>query len=117
LPVKQLDSNAPSGIDSLDRKLSRIEPNRKKREQIVTVVGQQLTAHIGPLPSPETLRQYEDLLPGTAERIISMAERQSAHRIDLESTVVREQLKDSKRGQFIGLVIALAFLEPLFGWV
>ncbi len=38
----------------------------------------------GPLPRPEDLKKYDDILPGAAERIISMAENESRHRHESE---------------------------------
>ena len=35
----------------------------------------------GPLPDPQNLQRYEQILPGSAERIMAMAETQLAHRI------------------------------------
>ena len=42
----------------------------------------------GPLPPPETLAQYEAILPGSAERLMVMAENQAEHRQKVEMTVV-----------------------------
>lgn len=50
----------------------------------------------GPLPPPELLAEYDAVLPGGADRIVSMAENQSAHRLRMES-----------RGQAFGFLIAL----------
>ena len=102
----------------IERDLKGIEPSDKKRTKIINVVASQLTAtfksHVGPLPSPETLKQYEELLPGTAERIISMAERQSDHRIGLEKRVIDRQLQDSRLGQYLGFAVALLFLAAAY---
>jgi len=37
-------------------------------------------AHSGPLPDPRTIQEYENVLPGAAERIVSMGEREQKHR-------------------------------------
>ena len=37
-------------------------------------------AYSGPLPTPETLAAYGQAIPGAAERILSMAEDEQAHR-------------------------------------
>ena len=42
------------------------------------------TALSGPLPPPEMLDQYEQILPGAAERLFTMVERQEEHRQALE---------------------------------
>lgn len=68
----------------------------------------------GPLPPPEILQKYDTVLPGAAERIIAMAERQAAHRQQMEKEVVQGEIADKEadrqeahRGQLFGLVIAL----------
>lgn len=46
----------------------------------------------GPLPQPEDLVGYENLLPGAAERIFNMAELEQRHRTTMErSTLVSDQ--------------------------
>jgi Predicted membrane protein (DUF2335) len=44
----------------------------------------------GPLPPAEQIRAYEDVLPGSADRILRMAEHQQEHRMELERVTVRE---------------------------
>ena len=38
----------------------------------------------GPLPPPQALLEYETLLPGTADRLLSLHEKQFGHQLDLE---------------------------------
>lgn len=67
--------------------------------------------HSGPLPNPETLRKYDEVLPGTAERIIAMAEKEQNH---VHSTVKRVQIWTLARkqiGQISGLLIAIGGLS------
>lgn len=47
----------------------------------------------GPIPSPDTLFQYDQLLPGTADRIVAMAEREQAHRMNQEDLRTRADIK------------------------
>ncbi|MGI8784222.1 MAG: DUF2335 domain-containing protein [Acidobacteriota bacterium] len=61
--------------------------------------------HSGPLPAPSTLAEYERVFPGCAERIVAMAEKQSAHRQDLERTVVRGNVNAERRGQICAFVL------------
>jgi uncharacterized membrane protein len=44
------------------------------------MVEQTVTAHSGPLPAPEIIAGYEKVLPGTADRIVKMAEKEQDHR-------------------------------------
>ncbi len=64
----------------------------------------------GPLPSPETLRKYEEILEGSANRIVTMAENQGEHRRELEKKVIEGRIKDSRLGIFCGLTIGMTAL-------
>ena len=71
----------------------------------------------GPLPSPEHLAGYEDVLQGLADRIVSMWERQQAHRIQMESSgleidrrVVTADIIQSFLGTVLSFASAMAFL-------
>ncbi len=66
-----------------------------------------MTFFSGPLPPAEMLRQYEQFLPGSADRIFKMAEAQSAHRQELEKRLVVSDIKRSYMGMACALLIAL----------
>jgi uncharacterized membrane protein len=55
--------------------------------------SQSVTVRQGPLPTPEELFQYNQLIPGAAERIIAMAEREQAHRMNLEDMATRADIR------------------------
>jgi uncharacterized membrane protein len=72
------------------------------------IVSQQTTlVHQGPLPHPAVLKQYDDVVPGAAERIMRMAEQQAMHRQDLEASVIRTDNLKSLLGMVFGFIIAL----------
>lgn len=62
------------------------------------------TSWRSPLPLPEHVEQYNNTLPGAAERIFNMAERQQEHRFRMEEQIVHL----SNKGRISGLVISLA---------
>jgi uncharacterized membrane protein len=64
----------------------------------------------GPLPHPDILQGYEDVLPGVAERIVAMAERQAKHRQDIEQTIVEGGSRRASTGMWLGFVITILFL-------
>ena len=66
--------------------------------------------HIGPLPDPETLIQYSDIIPNGAERIMQMAEKQLEHRMTMEKKVIGGQMLQSNIGQFLAFFIGIAAL-------
>jgi len=61
----------------------------------------------GPLPRPSDFSQYEAILPGAAERIVAMAERQAVHRQGLEKKVIDSDALQALVGTVFGLVIGL----------
>ena len=64
--------------------------------------------HSGPLPAPFTMEQYETILPGSAERIVSMAEKEQKHRHSREREIVWTEMFCKAGGLICGLVIGLA---------
>jgi uncharacterized membrane protein len=61
----------------------------------------------GPLPHPAILAQYNEIVPGAAERIIAMAEVQTQHRQQLEKAVIESDIRNSRLGLHYGLIIGL----------
>ncbi len=64
----------------------------------------------GPLPHPEILEKFNEIVPGSAERILKMAEDQSHHRRELERKVITSDISRSKWGQILGFIIAICGL-------
>ncbi len=71
----------------------------------------QHTSFQGPIPHPEILAKYEDVLPGAADRIIQMAERESAHRQSLEKYDAEAALELNRRNE------SLAFYSGVCGQI
>jgi len=67
--------------------------------------------HVGPLPRPDFLAKYNEIIPDGANRIMLMAERQQEHRFGLENKAMDSQLKQSSRGQIFGFIICLIGLS------
>ena len=61
----------------------------------------------GPIPPPQILQHYNNIVPNAAERIISMAEKQSDHRMSLERKVIDSNIMKSYLGMIVGVSIAL----------
>ena len=72
----------------------------------------QITARTwhGPLPPPDDFRGYEAVLPGAAERIMALAERQAGHRHRIELTESAAQQRRSSLGLLAGFVVAMTAL-------
>ena len=102
------DTSEPSApAKHPDKALRNTEERGREERESVEVeaddqtgsVLQQTRAYqfVGPLPDPEHLKRYDEILPGAAERIFGSWERQSKHRQRLEA-----------RAQWFALTIALA---------
>lgn len=60
------------------------------------------------LPAPEELARYEKVVPGGAERILEMAEKQSKHRREMEEKATMAEIRGAKLKQILTFVLALA---------
>jgi len=74
----------------------------------------------GPLPPSSEFEQYERTLPGGADRILRMAEEQSAHRREIEKSDSESARKLNDRGQWIGagllvFIVLCATVGGIFG--
>lgn len=67
-----------------------------------------VTWRSGPIPSHEDFAGYEAILPGSADRILAMAEQQGKHRQALENKVINHDIVKSYLGLAFGLIVCLA---------
>ncbi len=98
-------------------KLIEYIPDDKKEEALKTITSLtvQKASFSGPLPPPSILSEYDSTLENGAERIMKMAEHQSNHRIELEKHAIKEELRQSGRGQIYGFILALIGMAIAFG--
>jgi uncharacterized membrane protein len=79
-------------------------------------VGVSQASYKGPLPLPVHLEHYEKIIPGAAERILKMAEKQATQRQGLEKWVVRTNSIASILGvcfAFIIVIVCLFFAKEV----
>jgi uncharacterized membrane protein len=69
------------------------KPHPKKEQAIV----QATTHYQGPIPPPQLLKQYDEISPGFADRIIRMAESETAHRQQAENKALDADIKFASR--------------------
>lgn len=85
--------------------------SQKKKAEIIQVFSQAAVSiqksRSGPLPSPEDLAEYANIIPNGAERIMAMAEKEQGHRHELNNTISRRELNQSSTGQILGFILAL----------
>ena len=81
---------------------------------------QQLTSlsyskvYSGPIPSPELLAQYDEVVPGSAELIVGQFIKQGDHRIEIEKLAIQAAIQRSKWGLIAGFVLALVTIAGSF---
>jgi hypothetical protein len=74
-----------------------VSPEERHQAEILHAAVE-ISRFSGPLPHPEDLAKYEQVLPGSADRIISMAEQQAEHRRNLEKSVILSNVALQKWG-------------------
>lgn len=86
----------------------------KKTNPVKEIQHVQVQQHYsGPLPQPEALAQYDQIVPGAAERIIKMAEKEMDHRHRVEDSMTRSAI----RSTFLGIIFAFMSVLILSGSV
>lgn len=91
-----------------DKDLEQIDQRVMKtavEEAVVSVMQQ--SEFSGPIPHPDILKGYDAIVPGAAERIIRMAEKQSEHRQSMEKTIVEAEIRDSNKGINCAFILGL----------
>jgi uncharacterized membrane protein len=53
---------------------------------------------------------YEDVLPGAAERLLSIMEKQAIHRMDIENKVIENNVKQHSDANAFGMVVIFLLL-------
>jgi len=87
-------------------------------DQKVNIVLKRFETHVsymeesfsGPMPSPRMMLEYEKIIPGAADRIMTTYEEQHRHRINLESIAIPEQLRQGRRGQVYALILSVGLI-------
>lgn len=123
---KEIEESSNSALEELPEDVSRIIeelPDEELRVKLKAAFALSIksTHYRGPIPDPDMLRNYTDVVENGAERIVTQFEEQSRHRREIERTVVKGQVNESKRGQIFAFIIGmtglgLAFISALLGF-
>lgn len=103
--LEKLEQDSPVNINDFIERL----PKNMRGEASEIFMAMEQKSFQGPIPPPEDLKGYEEVLPGASHRIITMAEENSKHRREMEKAIIEGNLNLSKRGQWIGLFLAVFF--------
>ena len=86
------------------------QPSDVQEEVVNELIARRVESSMtysGPIPHPQLLREFNDVIPNGADRIMTMAENQSGHRIKLEEKVVDANNRDSLLGVIFAGIIAI----------
>ena len=64
----------------------------------------------GPLPSPESLAEFESIQVGFADRIVSMAEKSQLHRHNWENITLESEVHNAKIGMYGGIGVSVLLI-------
>jgi len=78
----------------------------RNKHQATQITASQSVMHSGPLPPAGDFAMYNQALPGAAERILSMAEKEAQQRHKSEDRLIAL----SGRGQIFALVVSILSL-------
>ncbi len=107
MPQQPEGLNVPPELKAILADPNISEEKKDKILKAVVSISVRKASFSGPIPPPEYLIGYNNAIPGGAERILAMAEKQSAHRMQLEDYAVRQDFKQSRLGQIFGFVLGI----------
>ncbi|MDR2121796.1 MAG: DUF2335 domain-containing protein [Flavobacteriaceae bacterium] len=73
-----------------------VPPQKKTTKGTQSLSVRHTESYQGPIPKPEDLLKYEQISPGFASRLISMAEKEQDNRISLQKKKLEEDIKLQK---------------------
>ena len=98
--------------DDEPQKSVAIPESKEELEKFLIAIYQEFA---GPIPPPSMMKQYEETLPGSADRILKMAENQSEHRQWMEKKELSFANREVHIGQMLGFFIgAIAIVTGVY---
>lgn len=115
-PEKSLEKTSPPDADDeltqeIVKRVGNLVPAGQRTQivaQMVSLVTEERFS--GPIPHPRHMREYEDICPGSADRLIMMAEQSLAHAQEIQRSALDGDIHDTKAGRIYGLVALIALI-------
>lgn len=98
-------NNPPTSTNTNDQSIQM--PSENEVKKLIATNIQLTQKRTGPLPTPEDFSAYEKILNGAANRILTMTEKQSTHRQEMERTMIKSATGDSRLGIWLGFTLGL----------
>jgi uncharacterized membrane protein len=108
-PIADVKNNI--NLQSLNSELDEVTKDLPKetRTAILEMIERH-ESHSGPLPTPDYLEKYEQILPGLAERIVRIPEREQEFRHSIANGYMEREFQLKSRGQIFALIAMLLLL-------
>lgn len=98
-------------VEVVENDLPESEVIEKEAVEVGKVVVKAIKEEFsGPIPHPDIIEKYEKILPGAADRIISMAENQATHRQDMERKMIESEARDGLLGVVFAFLLGIGCL-------
>lgn len=104
---EQLPTGKINNVTTVDSVFEEIEQLPLEQQEIVY---QRLEVYHGDLPHPNILKEYVNLYPESAKKIIDNGIKESEHRREMEKDYLSKKHAEFKRGQTMGFVLALVIV-------
>jgi len=86
-----------------------VEPIKEEMRQVTRTVREE-SFWQGPVPHPENIKKFDAIYPGAAKLIFGQYEKQSNHRMKLESFTVRKGIRNETVGMIFAFVIMVCII-------
>lgn len=104
---KETNQSYKELIERLLSQLQGEDPEKLEKIFLKKELRQVSSKFSGPIPPPELLEGYENIVPGSADRIIRMTERQIDHRTNIESLIVKGDNRRADKGLTFAFVLGI----------
>jgi uncharacterized membrane protein len=74
------------------------------------VIHESVSFRQAPYPTPQELREYEEIHPGFTDRILTLTERETEHRIQQERLQDDATIGLAKQGQICAFIVVMALV-------
>ncbi len=110
-------SSASPYVSSTSDMPASVNINTQRGGQRYIMEVQRTESFSGPLPSPEILKGYSEVIPDAPERLLRMAERQNAHDMEMDQENMRLARRSmdrgfnaARRGQILGFILGIILI-------
>ncbi|MET3824571.1 putative membrane protein [Sphingomonas sp. PvP055] len=103
LPSKISDSKSDPFADEVAKRVGAIVSGPQRSQvvaQMVSLVKEERFS--GPLPHPRHFKEYDETVPGSGNRLLSLVEGNLAHTQMLQTTALQADIADMKEGRRLG---------------